>query len=65
MTTNVAAKPVTFLHGTNHVCRSLTCATVIPSLLQETSLSNSIPHRVISRTEAVNHAVLFATHVVS
>jgi len=28
MTTNVAAKPVTFLHGTNHGCRSLTCAAV-------------------------------------
>jgi len=55
MATNVTAKPVTFLHGTNHGCRSLTCAAVIPSLLQETSLFNSISHRVKSRTEAVNH----------
>jgi len=54
MTTNVTAKPVTFLHGTNQGCRSLTCAAVILSLLQETSLSNSITHRVKSRTEAVN-----------
>jgi len=55
MATDVAAKPITFLHWTNHGCRSLTCAAVILSLLQETSLFNSISHRVKSRTEAVNH----------
>ena len=32
---------------------SLTCAAVILSLLQENDLSNSIPHRVKRRTEAV------------
>jgi len=33
----------------------LTCAAVVLSLLQENNLSNSIPHRVKSRTEAVKH----------
>ena len=33
----------------------LTCAAVILSLLQENNMSNSIPHRVKSRTEAVKH----------
>ena len=34
---------------------SLTCAAVILSLLQENNLSNSAPHRVKCRTEAVKH----------
>ena len=34
---------------------SLTWAAVILSLLQEHNLSNSIPHRVKPRTEAVKH----------
>jgi len=34
---------------------SLTCAAVILSLFQENNFSNSIPHRVKSRKEAVNH----------
>jgi len=34
---------------------SLTCAAIMLSLLQENNLSNSIPHRVKSRTEAVKH----------
>jgi len=34
---------------------SLTCAAVILSLLQENNLSNSIPHRVKCRKEAVKH----------
>ena len=34
---------------------SFTCAAVILSLLQENNFSNSIPHRVKSRTEAVKH----------
>ena len=37
------------------VLRSLTCAAVILSLLQENNLSNSIPRRVKCRTKAVNH----------
>ena len=37
------------------VLRSLTCAAVILSLLQENSLSNSMPHRVKCRTKAANH----------
>jgi len=37
---------------------SLTCAAVIIALSQENDLSNSIPHRVKCRTEAVKH--LFA-----
>jgi len=37
------------------VLRSLTCAAVMLPLLQENNLSNSIPHRVKSRTEAVKH----------
>jgi len=56
VTTNVTAKSVAFLHETNHGCTmwSLTCAAVILSLFQENNLSNSIPHRVKCRTEAVN-----------
>jgi len=34
---------------------SVTCAAVVFSLLQENNLSNSIPHRVKSWTEAVKH----------
>jgi len=34
---------------------SLTCAAVMLPLLQESNLSNRIPHRVKSRTEAVEH----------
>jgi len=34
---------------------SLTCAAVILSLFQENNLSESIPHRVKSPTEAVKH----------
>jgi len=37
------------------VLRSLTCAAVILSLLQENNLSKSMPHRVKCRTKAVNH----------
>jgi len=40
--TNVTAKPVTFLHGTNHGC------TVV------SNLSNSMLHRVKGRTAALN-----------
>jgi len=45
VTTNVTAKPVTFLHGTNgctvvsHMC---SCNTLT---VQGNNLSNSIPHR--------------------
>jgi len=34
---------------------SLTCATVILSLLQENNVSNSIPHKVKCWKEAVKH----------
>jgi len=34
---------------------SLTCADVVLSLLQENNLSNNIPHRIKSQTEAVKH----------
>ena len=34
---------------------SLTCAAVMLPLLQENNLSNSTPHRVKSRTEAVKY----------
>jgi len=34
---------------------SLTCAAVILLLLQENNLSNSVPHRLKSRAEAVKH----------
>ena len=34
---------------------SLTCAAVMLLLFQENNLSNSKPHRVKSRTEAVKH----------
>jgi len=37
------------------ILRSLTCAAVILSLLQENKLSNSQPRRVKCRTEAVKH----------
>ena len=57
VSTNVTAKPVNCLHETNNapVLWSLICPVVILSLLQENKLFNSIPHRVKSRTEAVNH----------
>ena len=51
VTTNVTVKPVTFLHGTNHGC-TVVCNTLTVS---RKKLSNSIPHRVKSRTEAVKH----------
>ena len=56
MTTNVTAKPVTFLHGTNHgwTVVSHMCSWRL-SVLQENNLSNSIPHRVKCRAEAVKH----------
>jgi len=54
--TNVTAKPVKFLHGTNHGCTVVShmCSCILLSLLQENNLSNSIPHRVKCRTAAVN-----------
>jgi len=58
VTANVRAKPIAFLHGTNHGCTVVShmcsCSRLL-SLLQENNLSNSIPRRVKSRTEAVKH----------
>ena len=49
VTTNVTAKPVTFLRGTNNGCTvGLSCAAVKLQLLQENNLSNSIPQGKIS-----------------